>query len=121
MAVFTDASEEFCAGVLNKNSKADMSIKIQEQKYEPLAFLRGQFIGAQQNWPTFEKETYGGINVFERIDHVLLGPKPCLLVHRAPYTLLFVHAVRPTPKLSKIRISKITPLGNTFFTVRLRD
>lgn len=89
--VFTDASDAFWAGIVTQISPEELGKDPIQQGHLPLAFLGGQFAGAQRNWTTYEKEAFAIVKVFDKLDYVLLGVENVHIFtdHR---NLLFVFA-----------------------------
>ncbi|KAH9114827.1 hypothetical protein LEN26_013016 [Aphanomyces euteiches] len=58
VCVFTDASDKFWGAVATQIPSEDLSLPLEDQRHEPLAFLSGRFTGASQRWPIVEKEAY---------------------------------------------------------------
>jgi RNase H-like domain found in reverse transcriptase len=47
ICVFTDASDRFCAGLVTQIDEKQLDLPMEEQDHQPLAFLSGEFKGAQ--------------------------------------------------------------------------
>lgn len=73
VCVFTDAYEEFWAGIVLQTSKNQLQQMMQTQKHEPMAFVGGKFVGAQRNETTYEKEGYAIAQTFKRMIYWLWG------------------------------------------------
>lgn len=71
--VFTDASDQFWAGVVTQIPPEQLGREPVQQEHQPLAFIGGQFSGAQLNWTTYEKEAYAIVKVFDKMDYALWG------------------------------------------------
>ncbi|KAH9119621.1 hypothetical protein AeMF1_007787, partial [Aphanomyces euteiches] len=56
VCVFTDASDKFWGAVATQILSEDLSLPLEDQRHEPLAFLSGTFTGVSQRWPIVEKE-----------------------------------------------------------------
>ena len=91
ICVYTDASRKFWAGVVTQLPPEQLSLPMDRQKHEPLAFLGGAFKGAQLNWSTFEQEAFAIFQTFEKVDYLLMDEQPVHVFtdHR---NLLFVFA-----------------------------
>jgi RNase H-like domain found in reverse transcriptase len=46
---------------------------MEEQNHQPLAFLSGEFKGAQQRWTVQEKEGFAIVDKVTKVDYLLLG------------------------------------------------
>lgn len=68
--VFTDASEDFSAGLGTQTDKKELGKNVDMQKHEPMPFLGGRFAGAQRNWTTYDKEASTTIQSFDRMDYL---------------------------------------------------
>lgn len=71
LCVFTDASDLTWAGVVTQVSCEDLSLPIQDQHHEALAFLSGHFRDAELRWSTIEKEAYAIMATVERMHWLL--------------------------------------------------
>ncbi len=56
--VFTDASEEHCGCVVTQVPKEQQAWRVEDQDYQPLLFLSGNFTGTASRWPFVEKKAY---------------------------------------------------------------
>lgn len=70
ICVFTDASEEFWAGIITRISKDQLKRSIDLHEHKPMAFLGGRFAGAQKHWTTYDKEAYAIEQTFDRMDYL---------------------------------------------------
>jgi RNase H-like domain found in reverse transcriptase/Reverse transcriptase (RNA-dependent DNA polymerase)/Integrase zinc binding domain/Chromo (CHRromatin Organisation MOdifier) domain len=73
LCVFTDASDEFHAGMLTQIDKAQLDLEFDQQQHQPLAFCSGKFTGAQLRWTTPEKEGYAVVHTVTTLDYLLLS------------------------------------------------
>lgn len=55
ICAYTDASDTYYAGVNTQWDPNDFDKKLEEQRHEPLEFLRASFKGSEEYWTTFEK------------------------------------------------------------------
>ena len=87
--VYTDASETHWAAVVTQCDQGELQKPVEEQRYEPLAFLSSSFKDSELHWSTFEKEGFAIYQTFQKLDYLLLGQKSAHLYtdHR---NLLFV-------------------------------
>lgn len=95
--MYTDACKAFWAAVITKTKEKQLAQPAEQQRHEPLAFLGGEFAGAQRNWSTYEKEAYSVVQTFERMDLHLWGTKR-MHVYNDHKNLLYVFvslALRP--------------------------
>lgn len=67
----------------------DLDKKLDEQKHEPLAFLRASFKRSKEYRTTFEKEAYAIYQVFKKMDYMLLSESNAH-IHTDHRNLLFV-------------------------------
>jgi RNase H-like domain found in reverse transcriptase len=58
ICVLTDASDRFYAGLVTQIHEEQLDSPMEEQDHQPLAFLSGEFKGAQQRWTVPEKEFF---------------------------------------------------------------
>ncbi|CAN8072128.1 unnamed protein product [Agarophyton chilense] len=98
ICVFTNASNKNWSGVVMQADPPTLLRTLAEQQHKPLAFLGGNFKGAQCNWSTYEQEGYAIVKTFDKLDYRLLDEHPVhlFLDHR---NLLFVfspYAMQPS-------------------------
>ncbi|POM63297.1 hypothetical protein PHPALM_27403, partial [Phytophthora palmivora] len=97
--IFTDASDMGYAVVLTQVMDFDPTVSVTAQKHQLLTCLSGSFHGSQQNWTVIEKEAYPIVVACEKLDYLLLRPRPFHLFcdHRnlihvfAPHTNIKKH------------------------------
>jgi Reverse transcriptase (RNA-dependent DNA polymerase)/RNase H-like domain found in reverse transcriptase len=58
ICVLTDASYRFYAGLVTQIGEEQLDLPMEEQDHQPLAFLSGEFKGAQLRWTVPEKEGF---------------------------------------------------------------
>lgn len=107
VCVFADASDRYWSGVVTQTSEYQLSLPIEEQRHEPLAFQGSAFKGAELGWSTFEKEGYAIFQTFEKVDYFFFGSTPARIFsdHR---NLLFVFVpIALEPRLGRHIISKV--------------
>ncbi|ETW05445.1 hypothetical protein H310_03210 [Aphanomyces invadans] len=56
VCVFMDASDQVWGAVATQIPPDDLSLPLEEQHHQPLAFLSGNFSSASARWPIVEKE-----------------------------------------------------------------
>jgi transposase InsO family protein len=71
LCVFTDASDKHWAGVVTQVAPNELKLPVLDQAHTPLAFVSGTFAGAQQRWPTVEKEGFGVVQTILRCAFML--------------------------------------------------
>jgi hypothetical protein len=74
ICVLTDASERFYAGIVTQVDKSQLDLPIEQQDHQPLAFVSGEFKGAQLRWTVPEKEGFAVVDVVTKMDYILLIP-----------------------------------------------
>ena len=47
----------------------DQNLPVEDMTHEPLAFLSGTFKGSQMPWATIDKEGFGIVSTFRRVEH----------------------------------------------------
>ena len=55
LCIYTDASDARWSGVVMQTGRADLKEQLEDQKHEPLAFLRTVFKGAEEFWTNLKK------------------------------------------------------------------
>jgi hypothetical protein len=73
--VWTDASDEYWAGVVTQAEAAELQKPVLQQLHKPMAFVSGRFTGAQLKWPTVEKEGFAILQTLTRCSHILRRPR----------------------------------------------
>ena len=58
LCVFTDASDDFYAGIVTQCDPAELAKPMLQQHHQPLAFVSGKFNATEHKWPTIEKEGF---------------------------------------------------------------
>lgn len=74
--LFTDASDDGWGSVLFQVQDYKKGKPMEKQNPEPLSFLSGSFVDAQYRWSIPEKEAYAIVESVERLDYMLIRPKP---------------------------------------------
>ena len=69
---YTDASETHWGTACTQIPPEDVELPVDEQRYEPLAFLSGGFGGASARWPSVEKEAFAIVESCKRLEYLLL-------------------------------------------------
>jgi RNase H-like domain found in reverse transcriptase len=73
ICVLTDASDCFYAGLVTQIDEEQLDLPMEEQDHQPLAFLSGEFRGAQQRWTVPEKEGFSIVDTVTKVDYLLLS------------------------------------------------
>jgi RNase H-like domain found in reverse transcriptase len=73
ICVLTDASDCFYAGLVTQTHEEQMDPPMEEQDHQPLAFLSGEFKGAQLRWTVPEKEGYDIVDTVTTVNYLLLS------------------------------------------------
>jgi RNase H-like domain found in reverse transcriptase len=71
--VLTDASDRFYTGLVTQIDEEQLDLPMEEQDHQPLAFLSGEFKGAQLRWKVPEKEGFAIVDTVTRVDYLLLS------------------------------------------------
>jgi hypothetical protein len=71
--VLTDASVRLYDGLVTQIHEEHLDLSIEEQDHQPLAFLSGEFKGAQQRWTVPEKEGFAIVDTVAKVDYLLLS------------------------------------------------
>lgn len=71
--IFTDASIRHWAALLSQIPKSQIGYKVQEQTYEPLAFLSRTFKGSGARWITADKEAFLLVKANSKLDYLLMN------------------------------------------------
>jgi transposase InsO family protein len=73
--IFTDASDLYWGGVVTQCETSELTKPVRDQTHYPLAFLSGNFTGAQLNWPTVEQEAFAIKETCVKASHLLQRPQ----------------------------------------------
>jgi hypothetical protein len=73
MPTLTDTSDRFYAGLVTQIHEGQLDLSMEEQDQQPLAFLSGEFKGAQLRWTVPEKEGFAIIDTMTKVDYLLLS------------------------------------------------
>jgi RNase H-like domain found in reverse transcriptase len=71
--VFTDASDRFYDSLVTQLHEEQLYLPTEEQDHQPLAFLSGEFKGAQLRWTVPEKEGFAIVDTVTKVDYHLLS------------------------------------------------
>jgi hypothetical protein len=73
ICVLTDASDRFYAGLVTQIVEEQLYLPMEEQEHQPLAFLSGEFKGAQLRWTVPEKEGFAIVHTVTKVNYLLLS------------------------------------------------
>jgi hypothetical protein len=73
ICVLTNASDRFYAGLVTQKDEEQLDLPMEEQDHQPLAFLSGEFKGAQLRWTVQEKEGFAIVDTVTKVDYLLLS------------------------------------------------
>jgi RNase H-like domain found in reverse transcriptase len=73
ICVLTDASDRFYAGLVTQIDEEQLDLPMEEQDHQPLAFLSGEFKGAQLRWTVPVKEGFAIVYTVTKVDYLLLS------------------------------------------------
>jgi RNase H-like domain found in reverse transcriptase len=73
ICVLTDASDRFYAGLVTQIHEEQLDLPMKKQDHQPLAFLSGEFKGAQLGWTVPEKEGFAIVDTVTNVDYLLLS------------------------------------------------
>jgi RNase H-like domain found in reverse transcriptase len=73
ICVLTDASDRFYAGLVTQIDEEQLDLPMEEQDHQPLAFLSGEFKGAQLRWTVPEKEGFAIVDTVTKMHYLLLS------------------------------------------------
>lgn len=71
--VFTDASDFHSAGMITQIPVEDIDKPFDEQRHQPLGFCSHRFSDVEKRWSTPDKEAYAIIDVFRKLNYLLVG------------------------------------------------
>jgi RNase H-like domain found in reverse transcriptase len=73
ICVLTDASDHFYAGLVTQIDEDQLDLPMVQQHHQPLAFLSGEFNGAQLRWTVPVKEYFAIVDTLTKVDYLLLS------------------------------------------------
>jgi hypothetical protein len=73
ICVLTDASDRFYSGLVTQIDEEQLDLQMEEQDHQPLAFLSGEFKGAQLRWTVPEKKGFAIVDTVTKVDYLLLS------------------------------------------------
>jgi RNase H-like domain found in reverse transcriptase len=73
ICVLTYASDRFYAGLVTQIDEEQLDLPMKEQDHQPLAFLSGEFKGAQLRWTVPEKEGFAIVDTVTKVEYLLLS------------------------------------------------
>jgi RNase H-like domain found in reverse transcriptase/Integrase zinc binding domain len=73
ICVLMNTSDRFYADLVTQIDEEQLDLPIKEQDHQPLAFLSGEFKGAQLRWTVPEKEGFAIVDTVIRVDYLLLS------------------------------------------------
>jgi RNase H-like domain found in reverse transcriptase len=73
ICVLINASDLFYAGLVTQIDEKQLDLLMEEQDHQPLAFLSGEFKGAQQRWTVPKKECFVIVDTVTKVDYLLLS------------------------------------------------
>jgi hypothetical protein len=100
ICVLTDASDRFYAGLATKIHEEQLDIPMEEQDHQPLAFLSGDFKGAQQRGTVSEKECFAIVDTATNVDDLLPGHDKFLILSDHPNLTHISNPLSPDPTLA---------------------
>jgi RNase H-like domain found in reverse transcriptase len=73
ICVLTDASDRLYAGLVTQIHEVQLDLPTEEQDHQPLAFLSGEFKGAQLRWTVPEKAGFAIVDTVIKVKYLLLS------------------------------------------------
>jgi RNase H-like domain found in reverse transcriptase len=73
ICVLTDVLDRFYAGLVTQIDEEQLDLPMEEKDHQPLAFLSGEFKGAQLRLTVPEKEGFEIIDTVTKLDYLLLS------------------------------------------------
>jgi RNase H-like domain found in reverse transcriptase len=68
--VLTNAFDRFYADLVTQIHEEQLDLPMKEQDHQPLAFLSGEFKGAQLRWTVPEKESFAIFDTVTKVDYL---------------------------------------------------
>ncbi|CAM9790553.1 unnamed protein product, partial [Sphacelaria rigidula] len=84
VSMFPEAYECHCGSFETQVPDAEMQkrLPVEDMTHEPLAFLSGDFKGSQMCWAKTDKEGFGIVSTFRRLEHLLWNGVHIFTDHR---------------------------------------
>jgi RNase H-like domain found in reverse transcriptase len=73
ICVLTDASDRPYAGLVTQIDEEQLNLRMEGQDHQPLAFLSGEFKGAQLRWTVPVKEGFAIVDTVTKVDYLFLS------------------------------------------------
>jgi RNase H-like domain found in reverse transcriptase len=73
ICVLTDASDRFYAGLVIQIDEEQPDLPMEGQDHQPLAFMSGEFKGAQLRWTVPEKEGFAIVDTETKMDYLFIS------------------------------------------------
>jgi RNase H-like domain found in reverse transcriptase len=73
ICVSMNASDRFYADLVTQIDEKQLDLPMEEQDHQLLAFLLGEFKGAQLRWTVPEKEGFAIVDTVTKVDYLLLS------------------------------------------------
>ncbi|KAE8893701.1 hypothetical protein PF005_g18811 [Phytophthora fragariae] len=99
--LFTDASDVGWSLIVTKVVSFDPKVPATDQQHRLLYCMSGTFSGSQLNWTVIEKEVFPIVTACDKLDYLLLRPKPFRMYcdHRN-----LIHAFAPHESVKKHKL-----------------
>jgi hypothetical protein len=73
ICVLTGSSDRLCDDLVTQINDEQLDLPMEEQDHQPLAFLLGEFKGAQLRWTVPEKKCFAIVDTVTKMDYLLLS------------------------------------------------
>jgi hypothetical protein len=107
VCVLTDASDRFYAGLMTQIHEEQLDLSMEEQDHQPLAFLSGEFKGAQHRCIVPEMEGFATVDTVTKVDYILLSRDEfSILSNHLNLTYIF-NSLSADPTLARHVVQKL--------------
>jgi hypothetical protein len=122
ICVLTTASDSFYSGLVTQIDEEQLYLPMEEQDHHPLAFLSGEFKGAQPRWTVSEKEGFAIFDTVTMVDYLLLSHDEFSILSDHLNLTYIYNPVSADPTLARHVIHKLQrwALNMSVFSYRMK-
>jgi RNase H-like domain found in reverse transcriptase len=107
ICVSTDASNRFYAFLVTQMHEEQLELSMGEHDHQPLAFLPGEFKGAQQRWTVPEKEVFAIVDTVAKMDYLLLSHDEFSILSDHLHLTYIYNSLSAYPTLARHVVQKL--------------
>jgi hypothetical protein len=107
ICVLTDSSDRFYTGLVTQIHEEQLGHPKKEQDHQPLAFLSGEFKGAQLGWTVPEKEGFATVDTVTKVDYHFLSHDEFSILSDHLHLTYIYNPLSAGPTLSRHVVHKL--------------